>query len=149
MNTKTFKTQEERIAYYYERYGMDGKFFLLTRDHTVEITTVGGGYDDVPIYEKGSLFHYANQVLYQKPCNEPDMFGRNYLDQKFIEMCMYVHMFLMQKSPDVAFHSLSTRKEGEKYFVRVRYDDVDIEMEVEEMVDYFDNLLKEEQLCVR
>ena len=40
------------VEYWLERYGWDGKFFLLTRDHTVEITTMGGGYDDVPMYEK-------------------------------------------------------------------------------------------------
>ena len=45
MNVKTFNSQEERIKYYLETYGTDGKFFFLTRTPTVEITTVGGGFD--------------------------------------------------------------------------------------------------------
>ena len=32
--------------YFLDRYWWNGKFFLLTRDHNVEITTVGGGYWD-------------------------------------------------------------------------------------------------------
>ena len=37
--------------------GWDGKFFLLTRDHTVEITETGeDDYD-----KKGTLFFYAKR----------------------------------------------------------------------------------------
>lgn len=128
------------VDYFLERYGWNGKFFLLTRDHTVEITTMGGGYDDVPMYEKGSLFHYANQVLYQQPRNEIDNFGRNYLDQVFISLCCGLHVFLMCSEPQKVFKSLTTRKEGDKYLVRLQYDDVDMEMEVEEMYNYFKEL---------
>jgi len=140
MNVKTFNSQEERIKYYLEQYGWDGKFFLLTRDHTVEITTVGGGYGDVGVHEKGCLFHYANQVC-GKPTEVPDMFGRNYLDQKFIALCMLLHMMIIADKPQ--FKSLTTRKDGDRYMVRVRYDDVDLEMEVVEMFHYFTEKLKE------
>ena len=129
-----------------EQYGWNGKFFLLTRDHTVEIITLGGGYGDVPIAEKGCLFHYANQCLYRHPYNNPnreiDVFERNYLDQVFIALCMHLHIFF-GGLPDVDFKSLTTRKEGDKYLVRVQYDNVDLEMEVEEMFHYVSELLKE------
>ena len=127
-----------------EHYGWNGKFFLLTRDHTVEITTVGGGYDDVDIYEKGCLFHYANQWLYQKPNDMVDMFGRNFLDQVFIVLCLQLHLFVCFCEPKIIFKSLTTRKEGDRYLVRVQYDNEDLEMEVEEMFHHFTKLLKEQ-----
>ena len=124
--------------------GWDGKFFLLTRDHTVEITTVGGDYGDVPIAERGSLFFYSNQVLVGKPKEEVDAFGRNYIDQVFIALCGKLHSFVDRPEPNKkAFHSLTTRKDGDRYMVRVRYDDVDLEMEVVEMFHYFTEKLKE------
>lgn len=133
---------ERNLETIYEKYGWNGKFFLLTRDHTVEITELGGGFDGKPIDIKGSLFHYANQWLYQKPSTEPDIFGRNYLDQMFIALCIQLHVFMVG---DHEFKSLVTRKASEKYLVRVRYDNEDIEMEVVEMFDYFTQKLKEER----
>ena len=113
--------------------GWDGKFFLLTRDHTVEITETGeDDYD-----KKGTLFFYANQVSYQKPSEEPDIFGRNYIDQVFIALCGKVQGVVVFSDPPKTFHSLTTRKDGDRYMVRVRYDDVDMEMEVVEMFHYF------------
>jgi len=41
---------KENIPSFYEKYGMDGKFFHLTRDHSVEITVLGGGFDGDEIY---------------------------------------------------------------------------------------------------
>jgi len=123
-----------------EQYGWNGKFFLLTRDHTVEITTVGGGYDDVPIAEKGCLFHYANQCLPWRDDlsnEEVDEFGRNFLDRTFIRLCMTLHDDVHLSKPPKVFKSLVTRKDGDRYMVRVRYDDVDLEMEVVEMFHYF------------
>ena len=133
------------IEQIYEQYGWNGKFFLLTRDHTVEITTVGGGYDDVPIHEKGCLFHYANQCSYEirKITTDIDKFGRNYLDKMFIALCMYIHCEVYFPTPKKMFKLLTTRKEGDKYIVRVQYDDVDLEMEIEEMYNYFSQKLKE------
>ena len=143
MQVHKFESQEERLNFFYERYGWDGKFFLLTRDHTVEITTVGGGYDDVDIYEKGSLFHYANQVLYlNEPLEkQPDEFGRNYLDRVFIALCTQLHCFLMLRKPNIVFKSLVTRKEDDKYIARVQYDDIDVEMDVEAMYRHFTDML--------
>jgi len=130
-----------------ERYGWNGKFFLLTRDHTVEITTVGCDYGDVPMYEKGCLFHYANQCMpphENLSKDEVDEFGRNFLDRTFIRMCMKLHSFVDRPEPNKkAFHSLTTRKDGDRYMVRVRYDDVDLEMEVVEAFHYFTEKLKE------
>jgi len=139
---------EKQLAYCYKHYGWDGKFFLLTRDPAVEITTVGGGHGDVPIAEKGCLFHYANQCLYMNPFNNPsgeiDVFGRNLLDQMFIALCNHFYLFVSCCEPPKAFKSLSTRKEGDRYMVRVQYDDVDLEMEVEEMYNYLTEKLKGE-----
>ena len=128
------------VEYFLERYGWDGKFFFLTRDHNVEITTMGGGYGDVPIHEKGCLFFYANQVMYQKPSSEIDNFGRNYLDQLFIDLCAGIHVFVYCSEPRKVFKSLTTRKEGDRYLVRLQYDDMEMEMEVEEMYHYFKEL---------
>ena len=134
------------VKYCLEKYGWDGKFFLLTRDHTVEITSVGGGYDDVPMYEKGSLFHYANQcegMRDTEPNEKVDRFGRNYLDRLFVRLCLYIYLYVF---PDNPFKSLTSRKDGDRYMVRVQYDDVDLEMEVVEMFHYFDEKLKDERI---
>ena len=123
------------------RYGTDGKFFFITKDPPLEIVTIGGGYDDVPIHHIGSLFHYANQWLEKEDI--PDKFGRNHLDRSFIALCSRLHLYLMFKQPNITFKSLTTRKEGEKYLVRVQYDDEDLELEVEEMFNYFSKKLEE------
>ena len=88
------------------------------------------------------MFHYGNQVLLgRRARKEVDEFGRDYLDQMFIALCMHLHIFA--SCPDVKFHSLTARKDGDRYMVRVRYDDVDLEMEVVEAFHYFTEKLKE------
>ena len=121
-------------------YGWDGKFFLLTRDHTVEITETGE--DDYN--KKGTLFFYANQVSYKPTEREGvDKFGRNYIDLLFLQVCIGVQCLCVFADPQRCFHSLTTRKDGDRYLVRVRWDDMDVEIEVEEAFHYFTNLLKE------
>ena len=119
-----------------EIYGWNGKFFLLTRDHTVEITETGeDNYN-----KKGTLFFYANQCYCQNDNtseDELDKFGRNYLDRMFIALCIQVQCLCVFSTFPKVFHSLTTRKEGDKYLVRVQYDDEDLEMEVKEMFHYF------------
>ena len=110
-------------------------FFFLTRTPAVEITTVGGNYEDVDIYTKGSLFWFGNQHIMGVPT--PDRWDRNYIDQKFVELCIKIYYFVYFSKPQRVFKSLMTRKDGDKYMVRVQYDDVDLEMEVEEMYNYF------------
>ena len=141
MQVHLFESQEERLNFFYEQYGWNGKFFLLTRDNTVEITETGE--DDYS--KKGTLFFYANQVLCgSRPGNEhPDEFGRNYLDQVFIALCIRIQGIVAYATSPKTFKSLTTRKDGDKYLARVRYDDVDLEMEVEEMYRYFCNLTKQ------
>jgi len=132
--------------YILKTYGIDGKFFFLTRDCPIEITTVGGGYGDVDIHKKGCLFFYANQWLEKRDKelnDEIDRFGRNYLDRVFIELCIHLHFFISCTEPQKRFTSLTARKEGEKYMIKVLYDDVDLEMEVEEMYIHFRNILKD------
>ena len=119
-------------------YRWNGKFFLLTRDHTVEITETGE--DDYN--KKGTLFFYANQCAV-RPKEEIDEFGRNYLDQMFIGLCVQLRCFICLPEPPKAFHSLTTLKDGDRHMVRVRYDDVDLEMEVVEAFNYFTEKLKE------
>ena len=125
---------KEAIERDLELYGIDGKFFLLTRDHTVEITKVGGGHDG---FSENRLFHYGSQGLTCRPVEEIDDYGRNYLDQVFIALCRCVEAFVAFFEPCKDFKLLTTRKEGDKYMVRVQYDDVDLEMEVGEMYNYF------------
>jgi hypothetical protein len=98
----------------------------------------------VPIAEKGSLFFYGNQVLMgsrPRPLEEVDEFGRNYLDQVFIGLCLHLSIFLYNVDSPKAFHSLTTRKDGDRYMVRLEYDDVVLEMEVEAMFKHFIKLL--------
>ena len=69
------------------------------------------------------------------------MFGRNYLDLLFIVLCTQIHLFIV--GGGICFHCLTTRKDGDRYLVRVQYDDVDLEMEVEAMYHYIGEKLKE------
>ena len=129
----------DKIKCWLEYRGWNGKFFLLTRDHTVEITETGE--DDYN--KKGTLFFYANQVAMRHPNKEIDEFGRNYLDQVFLALCIRVQEMVVFSATPKMFKLLTTRKEGDKYIVRVQYDDEDLEMEVKEMFHYFTNKLKE------
>ena len=133
--------RKESIELVLAARGLDGKFFLLTRDHTVEITETGA--DDYD--KKGTLFFYSNQWSYQKPSEEPDIFGRNYIDQVFISLCIRVETFLALSTPKKEFKLLTTRKEGGDYIVELRYDDTVVIMEVEEMYRYLGKLLEEQK----
>ena len=117
------------------------KFFFLTRNPIVEITTVGGNYGDVDIYHEGSLFWFGNQRIMGTPT--PDRWGRGHIDQTFVALCIKIYYFMDVFKPQKVFKSLTTRKEGDKYLVRVQYDNEDLEMEVEEMFHYFSKKLKE------
>jgi len=124
-----------------EQYGWNGKFFLLTRDHPIEITELGGGFDGGEIDIKGSLFHYANQCLSKRdtsPNDELDEFGRNYLDRMFIALCIQIHVFVVSHIPQMTFRLFTIRKENDKYMARLQYDNVDLEMELLEMAQYFE-----------
>ena len=130
---------KDKLERYLERYGWNGKFFLLTRDHAVEITETGDGDYD----KKGTLFFYTNQVGRHHPSEEVDEFGRNYLDQVFIALCIQVQCLVVFPTEPKIFKSLTTRKERDKYLVRLQYDDVDLEMEVEEMYRHLTKSVEE------
>jgi len=133
---------KDRIENYLKIYGTDGKFFLLTRDHPATITTVGGGHGDVGWEDKNCLYHYGNQVLnINDRSAEVDDFGRNLKDRLFIGICLTLYIYAQM--PSIKFKSLSTRKDGDKYLVRVQYNDSDLEMEVEEMFNYLHQKLRE------
>ena len=110
----------------FEKFGWNANnMFFLTRDHPIEIT------------EEDKLFYYGNQCWIQNdPLEGIDQFGRNSIDKTFIAICLLLHVFVTG-TRSVTFHSLATRKEGDKYLVRVQYDDEDLEMEVKEMFHYF------------
>ena len=81
------------------------RMFFLTRDGDITITEVGYPKDIA-----GSLFHYANQWLYEYPLTgETDKFGRNATDVMFIRLCgLLLH--------SERFKSLSVKKnEDGKY----------------------------------
>jgi len=110
----------------YEKFGWNkDNMFFLTRDNPVEITSVE------------DLSRYANQCLFDVK-EEPDEFGRNYIDKMFIGLCMELDAFVTcTHEPDVVFKSLSCEKIGDEYMACVKYDDVILEMELVKMVDYF------------
>ena len=112
------------------------EMFYLTRDGDIEITCVGHSP-----YKAGGLYHYARQGILADSTEELDAFGRNRTDRLFIQVCEAVFNFVSWKEGE-QFKSLSTRKDGALYLVRVQYDDVDLEMEVEEMYHYFADLSK-------
>ena len=118
-------------------------FYHLTRDlkegDTLTITEMGGDGDTPEeIYRKGTVFYYGNQYLYRNRWQgQDDRFGRNQLDCAFIALCLEIYTFRYA----FVFKSLAVRKDGDRYLVRVRYDDVDLEMEVVEAFHYFTKLL--------
>ena len=121
-------------------------FFVLTRDlkegDTLTITEIGGDGDTAEeIYRKGTVFYFGNQYLYRNRWQGQgnDRFGRNLLDRAFIALCLEIYTFRLA----FEFKSLTARKDGDRYMVRVRYDDVDLEMEVVEAFHYFTEKLKE------
>ena len=113
--------------------------FFLTKTPVVEITVVGDPCDEDADLT-GSLYHFADQCVRGE--SVPDRWGRNYIDQTFVALCARFYV-IVTCVKGVVFHSLTTRKEGDKYLVRVRYDDVDLELKLEEMYNYFSQKLKE------
>jgi hypothetical protein len=113
-------------------YWNKDNMFFLTRDGDIEITE----------YDK--LFYYGNQCLADgsRVKEEPDVFGRNYTDKLFIQLCIIVHIHLVY-APNT-FQSLSCKKVGERYEVRLELlgdqftGDETLEMELSEMVALFE-----------
>jgi len=113
----------------YERFGWNAaNMFFLTRDVTDTNSHV--------ITSMDAVLRYSNQCLFDMD-DELDAFGRNYTDKIFIRLCMLVwvarHRFM-------AFKSLSCKKVEGAYIVRLQYDNNVIEMELLEMVRYFEQL---------
>ena len=105
----------------------DGLFFL-TQTPVVEITTVGDPCDEDADLT-GTLYHFADQRV-GNPLTQADRWGRDYIDQCFVTLCD--KLYLIATCTGAVFHSLTTRKDGDRYLVRVQCDDVDLEMEVVE-----------------
>ena len=120
-------------------WNQDNMFFL-TRTPVVEITTVGDPCD-VDCDLTGTLYQFSDQCIKGIPI--PDQWGRNHIDQQFIALCD--KLYVMATCTKTVFHSLTTRKDGNRYLVRVQYDDVDLEMEVVEAFHYFTKLLEEQK----
>ena len=112
--------------------------FFLSKTPVVKITMVGDPCD-VDSDITGSLYHFADQ--YVASTEVPDRWGRNYIDKQFLALCSRLYV-IATCCPDIAFKSLTTRKEDGKYFVRVRYNDVDVELEIDKMYQYFTDKLK-------
>jgi len=117
--------------------------FFLTQTPVVEIITVGGGHDDVDFFHDGCLYLFCDQCVITDIEKEGvDRWGRNVIDRMFLAICEKLWVLTMVN--DIAFHSLITRKDGDKHLVRVRYDDVDLELGVEEMYRHCINLIKKQ-----
>jgi len=109
--------------------------FFLTQTPEVEITTVGGGHDDVDFFHEGCLYLFGDQCVYNEVEQEGvDRWGRNVIDRMFVAICS--KFWVLTTVGLIEFHSLTARNDGDKYLVRVRYDDQDLEMKVEEMYRY-------------
>ena len=120
------------------QWNQEGLFFL-TKTPVVEITAVGDPCDEASDIT-GALYQFADQCVKGTPA--PDRWGRNYIDQKFLALCARLYV-IVTCIDGIVFKSLTTRKDVNQYLVRVQYDDVDLEMEVEEMFHYVSELLKE------
>jgi len=84
----------------------------------VEQTTVGGGYDDVDFFSDGCLYLFGDQCVGNEVEREGiDRWDRNITYRMFVAICDKLWVLTMAK--DIAFHSLITRKDGDKYLVRV------------------------------
>jgi len=135
--------EQERIA---KEAGLCVKFgwcannmFFLTRDVD----------EDTPVEIAGAvgLYHYGNQCLLDRLLTDKeaiDEFGCNYLDKMFIRLCGLIWVIetpffigLMEKE-EVAFKSLSCRKDGDRYIVKVVLQDEVVEKELVEMVRFFE-----------
>ena len=116
----------------------DGLFFL-SRTPVVEVITVGDPCDaDSDL--TGSLYQFADQ--YVGCTHVPDRWGRNYIDLRFLALCSRLYA-IVTCIDNMVFKSLTTQKVGDKYMVRVQYNEEDVEMGVEEMFNYFTDKLKE------
>lgn len=76
----------------------------------------------------------ANQFLYERPKETLDKFGRNYLDKMFVQLCIYIY----NPTKKHEFKSLSCKKVGDEYMVRLERGDEILEMELLAMVALFE-----------
>jgi hypothetical protein len=99
------------------------KMFFLTRTDGVEITS----FEEV--------FNCGNQCLLdpKRPDLEFDRFGRNYLDRQFVGLCEVIYICFLCNSN--MFQSLSCKKDGDKYIVRLQLSNETLELELNEMIE--------------
>jgi len=118
--------------------------FFLTKMPVVEITTVGGGHDDVDFFHDGCLYLFGDQCVGNEvEIDGIDRWGRNFTDRAFVAICD--KLWLATTVGIIVFHSLTTRQDGDKYLVRICYDDLDLEMEVAEMFQHCCNLVNSQR----
>ena len=113
-------------------WGHEGLFFL-SKTPVVEITSIGAGYDNVDFYHPNSLYMLADQRVGGTPV--PDRWGRNEIDQCFLALCARLYA-LVTCVDGIVFKSLSARQDGDLYLARLRYNNVDVELTIDEMLDY-------------
>jgi hypothetical protein len=112
----------------FELFGWNANnMFFLTRDGDIEITCV-----------KKLLFHYANQCLLGNTWKSKDLddFGRNYYDKTFIRLCIDVYSYVCYE--EEKFKSLSCKKTGDEYIVRLEFGEEILEMELVQMAEYLE-----------
>jgi hypothetical protein len=109
------------------------KMFFLTRTDGVEISS----FEEV--------FNCANQCLLdtRRPDLEFDRFGRNYLDRQFVGLCQVIYIYLLCNQ-DI-FQSLSCKKDGNKYIVRLQLSNETLESELTEMVELIAQRCREDR----
>jgi hypothetical protein len=103
--------------------------FFLTREEYVEVTAYGH-----PKLEDGSLYYYSCQIWYGYD-GISDEFGRNEIDRQFVLLCNNLFVYF---SGQEEFKSLSCKKIGERYVVRLESSKETLEMGLSEMIDLFD-----------
>ena len=97
----------------------------LTKDNVFKMTEVV----PIEITHPGDLFSIANQGVVEHRSYEPDKYGRVFIDKQFCRLCCLVHV----EEVDM-FQSLSCKKNGDKYIVRLELTNETLEMELTEMV---------------
>lgn len=110
------------------------KMFFLTKTDGIEITSIE------------EIFNCGNQALYdpRRPDLEFDRFGRNYTDRLFVEFCGAIWLWFDPLNLSQKFHSLSCKKEKRgKYIVSLQWNDKAKRGELEEMVNWLEERMKE------
>jgi len=97
--------------------------FYLTKNECVEVLSAQ------------EAFLYANQYLL--PCDEEvDDLGRNRTDRAFLRLCDLAYVYdSMSNVPNSEFKSLSCKKVGDNYHVRLVLSNETLEMELFDMVE--------------